>query len=62
MITTSGKFKLLRDETQAVIAQMRTIQQDAETDFEAAQAMMQHLGAHLDADGKAVFGLSLIHI
>ncbi len=56
MITTSGKFKLLRDETQAMIAQMRTIQQDAETDFEAAQAMMQHLGAHLDADGKAVFG------
>lgn len=56
MIITSGKFQLLRDKTQDLIAEINNIQQQAETDFSSAQHIVKRLGAHLRGDGYAEIG------
>lgn len=56
MITTSGQFTLLREATQDFIAEIRTIQAQAETDFDGAREIVRYLGAHPLGDGTTRFG------
>ncbi|MGJ3239159.1 MAG: glucosylglycerol hydrolase [Anaerolineae bacterium] len=56
MIITSGPFKLLREETQDLIAEINAIQQQAETAFGASRQIARYLGAHRRDDGYTAFG------
>lgn len=56
MITKSGQFELLREETQDLITEINHIQDQAETAFDATQQIVTRLGAHLRPDGRAEIG------
>jgi len=55
MITESGEFRLLREDTFALISEIKSKTQDADTPFEAAQCIVRHLGVHWK-DGLAEIG------
>ena len=56
MLTESGQFKLYREQTNDLCAWARDVQQQAATDFDAAQQLVKRLGAHLRDDGLVQLG------